>query len=194
MPEIAAAIAQGPTGPGKCHDLDRFILCSTKTDFGLSPVLMTPEQRVKNSVANPGFEDGDAAPWSTNGVKASVSTAQAHSGSYSLAETGAGTVYEDINGLEPGATYTLFAWVSASPGAGATAQIIIYNPSDNVAASSPAVACNPSWRLLSRSFTVGREGAIRIHLARGPGDGTVYWDDVHLERGSARDTTIRETR
>ena len=25
-PELAARIAQGPTGPGKCHDLDRFIL------------------------------------------------------------------------------------------------------------------------------------------------------------------------
>ncbi|MGA2903594.1 MAG: DUF6311 domain-containing protein, partial [Candidatus Korobacteraceae bacterium] len=196
MPDVAAAIAQGPSGPGKCHDLDHFILCSAKTDFGLSPVLMTPEERVENSVANPGFEDGNTAPWSTNGVKASVSTAQAHSGSYSLAETGAGTVYQDINGLEPGATYTLSAWVlaPASSRAGTTAQLIIYNPSDNVAASSPAVACNPSWRLLSRSFTVGREGAIRIHLARGPGDSTVYWDDVHLARGSARDAAKLEAR
>ena len=184
-PEIAAAIAQGPTGPGKCHDLDRYILCSAKTDFGLSPVLMTAEQRVENSVANPGFEDGDTAPWSTNGAKAAGSTVTAHSGKYSLAETGAGTVYQDINGLEPGATYTLSAWVAGSAGP-TTAQIIIYNPSDNTSVSSPPVSTNPSWRLLSRSFTVGREGAIRIHLARGPGDGMVYWDDVHLERGSLR--------
>jgi hypothetical protein len=41
-PELAALIARGPTGPGKCHDLDNFILCSSKTDFGLSPVLMGP--------------------------------------------------------------------------------------------------------------------------------------------------------
>jgi hypothetical protein len=183
-PEIAAAIAQGPTGPGKCHDLDRFILCSAKTDFGLSPVLMTPEQRVENAVANPGFEDGDTAPWSTNGAKAAVSTVTAHSGKYSLAESGAGTVYQDINGLEPGVTYTLSAW-AASPSP-TTAQIIIYNPSDNTSVSSPAISTNPGWRLLSRSFTVGREGAIRIHLARGPGDGMVYWDDVHIERGSLR--------
>ena len=38
-PELAARIAAGPTGPGKCHDVDRVILCSTKTDFGLSPGL-----------------------------------------------------------------------------------------------------------------------------------------------------------
>ncbi len=193
MPDVAAAIAQGPTGPGKCHDLDHFILCSTKTDFGLSPVLMTPEERVANAVANPGFEDGETAPWSTNGVKASVSTVTAHSGKYSLAETGAGTVYQDINGLEPGATYTMSAWVAASPSA-TTAQIIVYNPSDNTSASSPAITSNPTWQLLSRSFTVGREGAIRIHLARGPGDGTVYWDDIHIARGFSRDATAVGTR
>jgi hypothetical protein len=192
-PEIAAAIALGPTGPGKCHDLDRFILCSTKTDFGLSPVLMTPAERVENAVANPGFEDGDTAPWSTNGAKASVSTATAHSGRYSLAETGSGTVYQDINGLEPGATYTLSAWVSGLTG-GPEVQIIVYNPSDNSSASSHPAASNPAWQLLSRSFTVGREGAIRIHLARGSGGGTVYWDDVHIERGSSRGTAALEAR
>jgi Family of unknown function (DUF6311) len=36
-PSLAAVIAQGPTGPGKCHEVDGFILCSAKTDFGLSP-------------------------------------------------------------------------------------------------------------------------------------------------------------
>ena len=34
-PALAAVIAKGPSGPGKCHDVDSFILCSTKTDFGL---------------------------------------------------------------------------------------------------------------------------------------------------------------
>ncbi len=193
-PDVAAAIAQGPSGPGKCHDLDRFILCSAKTDFGLSPVLMTPEQRVENAVANPGFEDGDTAPWSTNGAKASVSTVTAHSGTYSLAETGAGTVYQDINGLEPGAIYTLSAWVSGSAGDRINVQIIVYDPSDNTSVSSPPVSSNPGWQRLSRSFTVGREGAIRIHLARGPGDGTVYWDEVHIEHGSARDAAAMGTR
>jgi hypothetical protein len=38
-PTVAGMIAKGPTGPGKCHDLDGFILCSIKSDFGLSPKL-----------------------------------------------------------------------------------------------------------------------------------------------------------
>ena len=33
-PSLAEVIAKGPTGPGKCHELDGFILCSTKVDFG----------------------------------------------------------------------------------------------------------------------------------------------------------------
>ncbi len=185
-PALAETIAHGPTGPGKCHNLDNFILCSARTDFGLSPVLMSPEERVANSVANPGFEDGDLAPWSTNGVQASISNAHALTGRYSLIETGAGTVYQDINGLEPGRTYTLTAWVSAAPGTATSAQLTVYNPTDNIVVSSPMVRCDPSWKLLTRSFTVGSEGAVRIHLARGPGDGAVYWDDVHISPGKTR--------
>jgi len=180
MTDGAAAIAQGPTGAGECHDVDNFILCSTKTDFGLSPVLMTPEQRAQNGVLNPGMEDGTTAPWQTNGLKTAVSTVTAHSGTYSLALTGAGTAYQDINGLEPGRRYTVSAWVSGSAGEPTTAELIVFNPSDGVSASSPIVNTSPGWRELSRSFAVGREGAIRVFLARGPGDGAVYWDDIHL--------------
>jgi hypothetical protein len=36
-PSVAWIIAAGPTGPSACHRLDGFILCSTKTDFGLGP-------------------------------------------------------------------------------------------------------------------------------------------------------------
>jgi hypothetical protein len=187
MPEVAAAIAQGPTGAGKCHDLDNFILCSTKTDFGLSPVLMTAEQRAETGVANPGLEDGTTSPWSTNGARTAVSTVTAHSGTYSLAMTGAGTAYQEINGLEPGATYTVSAWVVGTPGTSTSAQLqlMIYNLSDSVTASSPVIQTSPAWRQLASSFKAGREGAIRINLARGPGDGTVYWDDIHLSQGTS---------
>jgi hypothetical protein len=33
-PALAEVIANGPTGPGRCHEVDGFILCSTKLDFG----------------------------------------------------------------------------------------------------------------------------------------------------------------
>ena len=186
MPEVAAAIAHGPTGAGRCHDVDNFILCSTKTDFGLTPVLMTTEQRAENGVANPGFEDGTTSPWSTNGAKTVASTVTAHSGTYSLAMTGAGTAYQDVNGLEPGARYTVSAWVAGSPGESTTAELIVYDMSDNGSASSRIVQTSPAWRQLSSSFKAGRDGAIRINLARGPGGGTVYWDDIHLSPGGLR--------
>ena len=182
-PELAARIAAGPTGPGKCHDLDRVILCSTKTDFGLSPVLMTPEARLESAIANPGFEEGDLSPWSPVWeVGANMSSARAHSGSHSLSESGLGSVYQDVTGLDPGATYNASAWVSGSPDATAQAQLTIYDPSDNGSMSSPFVSVGPDWRNLSRSFTAGRDGTIRLHLLRGPGSGTIYWDDIHISR------------
>ena len=33
-PALAEVIAKGPTGPGKCHEVDGFVLCSVKLDFG----------------------------------------------------------------------------------------------------------------------------------------------------------------
>jgi hypothetical protein len=59
--KVAAVIAEGPTGPGKCHDLDGFILCSTKSDFGLSSVLMSPEMRRQKASTNSGL-GGDTSP------------------------------------------------------------------------------------------------------------------------------------
>ncbi len=182
-PELAARIAAGPTGPGKCHDLDRTILCSSKTDFGLSPVLMTPEARLENAIANPGFEDGDASPWSSLWeVNASVNASRAHSGTHSLVETGVGSVYQDVTALEPGATYTVSSWVSGSAGATATAQVTVYDLSDDVVTSSPFLGAGPDWKQLSHSFKAGREGAVRLHLTRGPGSGAIYWDDIHISR------------
>jgi hypothetical protein len=182
-PELATRIATGPTGPGKCHDLDRVILCSIKTDFGLSPALMTPEERLENAIANSGFEDGVVAPWSPVWkVNAIASTSRAYSGEHSLAETGIGSVYQDITSLEPGATYTVRAWVSASVDSTASAQITVYDPTANVAASSPFLTPRMDWQKLSVSFTAGAEGTARLHLLRGPGSGTVYWDDVRIYR------------
>jgi hypothetical protein len=61
-PVVASVIARGPTGPGKCHDLDGFILCSIKSDFGLSPVLMSPDKRLQSATADSGSDDSDTSP------------------------------------------------------------------------------------------------------------------------------------
>jgi len=180
-PSVATLIAEGPTGTGKCHDLDRFILCSSKTDFGLSPALITPELR---AVGNAGFEDSDLSPWmSFQNVVQGITTAQAHTGTHSLAQTaGDGSAYQDSTGLEPGMTYIVSAWVAASPGATATAQLATYDPGNDVAVFSPIVHLYPGWQLVSRLVTVGRTGNIRVHLFRNQGYGTIYWDDVRIYR------------
>ena len=177
-PELAEMIARGPTGPGKCHDLDNFILCSTKTDFGLSPVLMTPEQRSNTPLPIRASKTATSLPGRTMASRRRDIRARARR-HIQPGRNGAGTVYQDINGLEPGGTYTLSAWVSCSP------------PCDNPAhhlqphRQHRRFVCRPFpasrlGRQVSLSFFVGGEGAVRIYLARGPGAGTVYWDDIHI--------------
>jgi hypothetical protein len=183
-PVVARLIAEGPTGPGKCHNVDRFILCSSRTDFGLSSDLNNPADQLRNAIENPGFEDGNLSSWdSFQDVRADVTTAQAHSGSHSLAETtGVGSLYQDVTELEAGKTYTVSAWVSAIPDATATAQIAIWDPGRQVATFSGAVTPHPGWQLLMHTVTASAAGSIRIHLFRNKGVGTIFWDDVRIYR------------
>jgi hypothetical protein len=46
-PALAAQVERNPTGKGKCHDVDGFILCLPATDFGLPP--RTAEQGVDSN-------------------------------------------------------------------------------------------------------------------------------------------------
>jgi len=181
-PLLAQEIAKGPTGPGKCHDLDHLILCSTKTDFGLSPILASPLELLKTAIDDPSFEDSGLSSWSTwQNVNASVTTARSHDGSQSLVESGgAGSVYEDVTDLEPGRTYVVSAWVSGSADVTATAQIAVSDSGANAATFSGSVTPHDSWQLVSQSVTVSDAGRLRIHLFRNEGRGSVYWDDVHI--------------
>ena len=183
-PSVAALIVQGPTGPGSCHYLDRFILCSSKTDFGLAPSVFSPEVILQNSLGNSSFEEKDLSPWAVfKDVRVAVTTAQAHAGSQSLAESGAGgSVWQDVTGLQLGATYTISAWVFSSPGATATAQIATFAFGADAPTFSPPRTPRSGWQLLSQSVTVRQEGTVRVHLMRNPGSGTIYWDDILIYR------------
>ena len=183
-PLLAEQIAEGPTGPGKCHNVDHFILCSAKTDFGLSPTLASPLEQLKDAIVDPGFEDRDLSAWARwLEVKATVSHDHPHSGTDSLAESGdAGSVYQDVTGLEAGHTYTVSAWVSALSGGTATAQIAVYDPTANVATFSALADPTPEWHLVEDSVAVSAPGTLRIHLFRNKGTGTIFWDDVRIYR------------
>jgi hypothetical protein len=181
-PALASIIAKGPTGPGKCHDLDGYILCSTASDFGLSSTLKSAAEREQDAIRDPGFEDNDLSLWLPfQDAKSSVSSEHTHTGVHSLAQTeGEGSVNQDITGLEPGKVYVVSAWVSASPGATARAQIALWSPSANVASFSPEARPIPSWQLLTHSMAAGSDGILRLHLFRKSGSGTIYWDDVTI--------------
>jgi Family of unknown function (DUF6311) len=59
-PAVARMIAAGPTGPHACHALDGFILCSTRTDFGLGPG--SPIE-VPSAEAPPMYASGRIESW-----------------------------------------------------------------------------------------------------------------------------------
>lgn len=179
---LAETIAKGPSGPGKCHDLDGFILCGTKSDFGLSPTLKSAAEREQDAIRDPGFEDNDLSVWVPfQNIKYSLSTEHIRSGLHSLAETeGEGSLTQDIAGLEPGKVYVVSAWISASPGATARAQIALWSPSANVASFSPEAQPTPNWQLLTHSMVAGSDGILRLHLFRKSGSGAIYWDDVAI--------------
>jgi Carbohydrate binding domain len=183
-PALAQQIAAGPTGPGKCHTVDRFILCSPKTDFGLSPDLGNPAAQLQEAIADSGFEDGDLSTWpSWLNVKAAPSTSRAHSGRQSLAESAAaGSVYQDVTGLQPGSTYAVAAWMSGSSNATAKGQIALFDPGANRSIFSTPLDPGQQWQLVTDSVTVSASGTLRIHLFRNEGSGTIFWDDVRIYR------------
>jgi hypothetical protein len=193
-PELAVMIEQGPTGPGKCHHVDEFILCSAKTDFGLNPSLTTAYEPVSGALHDPGFEDGRLATWpSFQKVNASVNTSQVHSGIQSVAESDdEGSVYQDLKGLDPGAMYVVSAWVSSSPGTTATAQIALYDPSKDVSKDSTEWHVGPEWQLLTDSMVAGDSGTLRLHLFRRKGSGTVYWDDIKVYKLTSSSANLKD--
>lgn len=149
---------------------------------------------IATRLANAGFEDRDLFPWAPfQTVRAGITRTQAHSGSQSLAQSeGVGSAYQDITGLQPGQRYRISAWVAASPGATAGAQIAVFDPGANVAVFSETLHPDTTWQLLSDFVTVSPPGTLRIHLFRTEGTGTIYWDDVRIFRDTSGDSKQTE--
>ena len=137
-------------------------------------------------VANGNFEDGALSPWATYlSIKGKIATEQVHSGKFSLAESaGKGTVYQDVKDLVSGVRYTISAWVSGSPDATATAQIVFSDPGNGVVTACNTVNPKANWQLLKCEVKVSAhaQGVGRIHLSRSDGNGTIFWDDVQIAR------------
>jgi hypothetical protein len=149
----------------------------------VSRALSDEEREVRQiPVPNGDFESGVMGPWvSYLAVRAGIGTEHVHSGRFSVSEAAAkGSVYIDVQDLEPGLTYTVSAWVYGSPQATATAQIAVYDPAVNIAIWSETIDPKPVWQLLKYTFRKQSRAFTRIHLFRNDGDGTLFWDDVRV--------------
>lgn len=138
---------------------------------------------VKSLLLNPGFESGTLSPWrGFQAVQLNISSSHAHTGKFSLAESGAaGSAYQDVNGLTPGTQYEISAWVATEAGGTATAQIAAYDASANIATFSAAVLPQEKWQAIKHRVTLRSSGTLRIHLFRNNGSGSVFWDDVAIK-------------
>jgi hypothetical protein len=137
---------------------------------------------VQIPLPNGDFETGALGPWAPYlAVQAAIGKDQVHGGKFCLTESSAnGSVYQDIKGLQVGGTYVISAWVSALPGATATAQIAVWDPGTNLAVYSPPTLPQPAWQLVKQEAKASSQGLLRIHLFRNAGAGTILWDDVQI--------------
>ena len=119
----------------------------------------------RTEIINPGFESGVLSPWvSYLDANPSLTSSNRHSGKFSLAESGIGSVYEDVSGLETGRTYTISAWVAAAPDTTTTASIGVYNPTTGVASFSGQLTAEHDWQLLKYPIILDKGTTLRIHL------------------------------
>ncbi len=131
---------------------------------------------------NGDFETGGLSPWLPfQETHAKVTSDQVLEGKYSLAEAdGSGGIYQDVAGLKAGRTYRISAVVSASPGTTASARLTAGDPSTKIVVSSEEIIPQGGWILLPLRIVADSSGSLRVQLVRGPGIGTIYWDNIRI--------------
>jgi hypothetical protein len=146
------------------------------------------------SVANPGFEYALTA-WNVYspvaGFLAARTVVQRRSGLASLGESSVfGIVYQDVARLVPGRTYVISAWVAATVGATAAAELSVHNTQGGQFVAR-RVDASPTWQLIQLAYKADASGRVRIHLVRLDGAGTIYWDDVSVAEVPSQPTSLR---
>lgn len=128
-------------------------------------------------------------PWLSDGATiASITTANWHSGDWSLALTSKLSGYwvgvsEEMTGLTVGRDYTITAWVDASASTG------LSDISLDVHGVGKDTAGTSGWEQLTYTFTatdVVQEWSLGNNDAT-PTSGPVYWDDLALEQDAYTD-------
>lgn len=132
---------------------------------------------------NAGFETTGLASWTvyppdTTQVVASASAVRTGTLGVS-ANSGAVGAYQDVEGLLPGNTYVIKAWVRSSGATGPKAHMLLHDATYLNETGSGEVLTSSTWQQVAVSFTATLSSMVRIHLHReAGGTGSVYWDDV----------------
>jgi RHS repeat-associated protein len=152
--------------------------------FPTAPVTVPASTVDSNDYEVTGF---GSDPWLGDDASiASVTTANAHDGEWSMAISSSKTGYwvgvsETLTGLTPGLDYTLSGWVDAS---GTTGLSDIEIGANGIGAS--ASASTSGWQQVDYTFTAAASTQDWYfgHNGATPSSGPVYWDDVTLTRGA----------
>jgi hypothetical protein len=137
---------------------------------------------VKNST----FETGGALPWSLYSVSTDAAAnvvRDPHMGQFGLAQSGLGTVFQDIQNLVPGRTYSIAVWNKSPPldaYRSRACKLAVHNTKDGNIVEAAAIANSPGWRRSRLLYTADHTGQVRIHLTdlmrSPPGYGPRVWE------------------
>ena len=135
--------------------------------------------------SDPGFEDVDQSSWHITGgnKNATITTGNAHGGSYDLQIGASSGGYQYITSLKPNTDYVFKVWVKVQNPATDVVTLIVqkYNgaSSDTRATSTNS---DTNYKQLSLSFTTGSDPSGTVFTIWNYGTGTdkVYADDVQL--------------
>src|SRR5262249_13664890 len=136
------------------------------------------------AVASSSFEGGAADGWWLGywGATSSVEGIQAHSGGYSLAQTGSvsGGTFQDVCGLVPGSSYQISVWVMSATGTTAQAYLWLHDTTGANAQNTTPATPGQNWQQLLLTYIANSTGCVRMHLHYAAGAGTIYYDDVQI--------------
>ncbi|HEX8237505.1 MAG TPA: family 16 glycosylhydrolase [Abditibacteriaceae bacterium] len=139
------------------------------------------------ALLNGGFENEALAPWSRSN-EAAIVDYESRSGKRCLRLDSGGTegdkaassAQQTVYGLKPNARYRLTGYATTS--GGAMAHLGVREHGGEQTVTPLGVTKSASYRPLVLSFTTGPQATSATVFCRVDGDGSAFFDDIHLER------------
>ncbi len=164
---------------GKTHYIDDMML----TADGSPPPTPTPTPP-SNLVVNPSFETGAFTPW-TYGAPFSISTEQAHAGTYSVKLVNASTwgYLGQVVSVTPGTAYTWKLWIRSSGASGAQMRVLKRSEDGGGLLEGTSAVNNQGgsiWREYTINFNSGSYSQLILTVSDSASGKTHYIDDMTL--------------